>query len=80
MQTEEEIKMIDKQIKDEESEDPETYDDMPDNQQQTPEPEPAPAPEPPPSGDDQASEELARSMSRYFETLTEEVEYKREDY
>ena len=81
MQTEEDIKMIDKQIKDEESEDPETYNDMPDNQPPTPEPEPTPAPEPPQDDSgDETSEELARSMSKYFESLTEEMEYKREDY
>ena len=79
MQTEEEIKMIDQQIKDEESEDPEAYDDMSGNQQQTPEPEPATEPPQDDSGDE-TSEELARSMSKYFETLTEEMEYKREDY
>ena len=81
MQTEEDIKMIDKQIKDVESEDPETYNDMPDNQPPTPEPEPTPAPEPPQDDSgDETSEELARSMSKYFESLTEEMEYKREDY
>jgi len=81
MQTEEDIKMIDKQIKDEKSEDPETYNDMPDNQPPTPEPEPTPAPEPPKDDSgDETSEELARSMSKYFESLTEEMEYKREDY
>lgn len=81
MQTEEDIKMIDKQIKDEESEDPETYNDMPDNQPPTPEPEPTPAAEPPQDDSgDETSEELARSMSKYFESLTEEMEYKREDY
>lgn len=81
MQSEEDIKMIDKQIAGEEKEDPETYDDLPDSE---PSPAPQPAPEPEPDveddSDNQASEELARSMSRYFETLTEEMEYDREDY
>lgn len=75
MQTEEDIKNIDKQIADEQREDPDTYDeptdDTPNNSEK---PKPAEPEKEPEDDNTPTNEQLAKSMSRYFDSLSEEVD------
>ena len=75
MQTEEDIKNIDKQIANEQREDPDTYDeptdDTPNNSEK---PKPAEPEKEPEDDNNSTNEQLAKSMSRYFDSLSEEVD------
>lgn len=75
MQTEEDIKNIDKQIANEQIEDPDTYDeptdDTPNNSEK---PKPAETEKEPEDDNNPTNEQLAKSMSRYFDSLSEEVD------